>query len=48
MSATLAYQEKHIMFKKIAAPSALISAIVALAAFTAAGGAELANGLPTI
>ena len=32
------------MFKKIAVPSALISAIAALAAFTAAGGAELANG----
>lgn len=36
------------MFKKIAAPSALISAILALAAFTAAGGAELANGSHTI
>ncbi len=32
------------MLKKIAVPSALISAIAALAAFTMAGGAELANG----
>jgi hypothetical protein len=33
------------MFKlKVAVPSALVSIIAALAFFTAAGGAELANG----
>ncbi len=32
------------MFKKIAVPSAIVSLIAALAAFTMAGGAELANG----
>lgn len=36
------------MFKKIVAPSAFISALMAIAAFTAAGGAELANGGYTI